>query len=149
MKITFAALMTLLLVFSAGRQYQLCKHHSGTVHVFTGSQKCDGEHSHAMSCAHPHHDESHGDHHSHHESSGEHHEPCSHEVVIAEKDKATTSGKTFVAQSSLIAILPAEPFSVGSWASSSKQLLSHPQGRGPPGMDSTLRRFADCIRLTI
>lgn len=150
MKSALAILLVLIIATVSGRGLEVCKHLSGSTHLFAGSQ-CDGEHGHSHGPApldegHGHeHEESHSGHH----GPGEHHEPCTHEAI--QLDDEIVRNKACVASPSGVvdglASLDHVVDSVDrSWRESRTCLSS---SRSPPPALSSQRQFATTIRFLI
>jgi len=160
MKSTLAALLTLMLAFSAGQIVQFCKHESGPVHLFAGNF-CDGTLSHGQGskghashehASHGHDHEHRHDHsgeHSQHTSPGEHHEPCTHETISTGDDLAKAQPQVSVAPECVATLLPIEQWTPTVSAPTNVSLIWELHTRGPPGLDDPLRQFAFCVRLTV
>lgn len=158
MKIAIAALMTLFLAFYAGGESQLCKHHSGSTHIFFDSKTCDGEHRHAESNRyddehgqHGQHDDhgDHGDDHSQHEVQGEHHEPCSHETISNGEDLASQPSQSQLSLSFQVQRAPLEDLNQEQWRTGYSEKQTQYVTRGPPDERGPQGHFQSTIRLLI
>lgn len=156
MNIAIAALMTLFLAFYAGDELQLCKHHSGSTHIFSTSKTCDGEHRHTESNRHDEHgqhsdhgDHDHGDHHSQHEVPGEHHEPCSHETISNGEDLASRLSQSQLSLSFQVQLAPLEDLNQEQWRTGYSEKQTQYVTRGPPDDRGPQGHFQSTIRLLI
>ena len=134
---------TFLLTFSVSGGFQLCKHQSGSFHIFT-DLVCDGEREHDEN-----HDHGHKDDHSQHHTSNEHHEPCSHDLVIKDAEFAGTNEPITISLPVLSAIIPRSDIITFKEVSNKEYCFSNILNRGPPGKDSPCSHFASSIRLLI
>lgn len=150
MKLALALLLTLIIATASGRGLEVCKHLSGSTHLFGGSQ-CDGEHGHSNDPApldegHSHeHEESHSGHH----GPGEHHEPCTHETI--QLDNETVRSKACAASPSAAVDDLAPLYRVvdsvdRTWLENRTCCSS---SRAPPPAFSSQRQFATTIRFLI
>lgn len=153
MNFLVAALMTALLAFPADGDLQLCQHHSGESHVFSGKNRCDGEHGHSQSRDHDDHeqhdDHGHGDHHSSHEAPGEHHEPCEHDTISSGDELASRLNPLHFSQILIAHFVPFEKLSFGEWRPQMTDKQKLYVTRGPPGDGGPQGHFHATIRLLI
>jgi hypothetical protein len=138
MKLAWLLIMISAIAFSSERVWELCQHHSGTVHAFS-EPRCDGEHK--------------RDHDKHHENNEDNHskkhEPCDHVYIQVDNGaKAPVFGRLLTSISNhLVLTLPR--FESDFWflvrsASTTINLM-----RGSPGAQSSPARFQEtiCLRL--
>lgn len=150
MKVVLTILVTFIIATASGRGLEVCKHLSGSAHLFGGSQ-CDGERGHAHGPApldeghHHEHRESHSSHH----GAGEHHEPCTHETIQVDEENVRTKGCVAcrsVAVDDLASFDRVEDCVDRSWLESGTCV---PCSRAPPPLCSAGRQFASTIRFLI
>lgn len=148
MNIAFIVLMTFLLAFPVSGDLQLCQHHSGQVHIFSG-KTCDGEHSHAVFSHHDQHRHDHGERHSDHSSPREHHEPCTHDTISNGDDYSAQFFQLHLSPILTAQFAPTEAFDIAEGALEYGYKKTLYASRGPPGDGGPQGYFHATIRLLI
>lgn len=149
----FAAFLAISMFLPSGRVVELCKHQSGSAHIFHGNA-CEGtlvlQLPSPESSGHHSHERDHSDHHRHHQVPSEPHEPCEHESFSTGVDLVTASAGAVIAPGAATALLPSETlYPHCSLASGLARNRSALRSRGPPGLEDSLSQFASFVRLTL
>lgn len=147
MKSALCILLTVLVAMAGGAPLEICKHESGKVHIFLGTE-CTGEagHMHPFGSGHHHgHEHSHSEHHRH----GEHHEPCTHEVIELKEDIAPAPHRIVGDPLTVPHLLPFAPVVLLPDLSRLHRNINHSYSRAPPEDPGPPGQFTTTVRLLI
>lgn len=140
MKLLWVLAMISTIAFSSERVLELCQHHSGFVHNFSGS-RCDGEHEHSQ------------DHGKHHESDEENHpekhEPCHHVYLQVDDGAKAPVSEGLLTPIPNYFVLTSTRFESDSWVLVRSARATINIKRGPPGARTPTTQFQEtiCLRL--
>jgi hypothetical protein len=145
MKSALGMLLSLLVVTAGGAPLEVCRHGSGTVHLFFGAQ-CAGEEGHSH---HPasgdHHEHGHSEEHPH----GDDHEPCTHETIELAEDFAPLTHRIACDSLTVPHVFPLAPTALLPDLSRLYSGAYYAYSRAPPDDPGPAGQFATTVRLLI